>query len=641
MARIPEIIVAGLRMTLAMLLAGTLVPAVSVGQGVANLSFDEGNVVEAVSRPPGWSANAPVHELALDTADAVAGRASLRSRYILDGARPPGDFAVAVQAYPIELARGRALKLIGWMRTEDVTEGFAGLWMRVDGPSGITLEFDNMESRGIRGTTPWTRYTVQLPVDSGAVQVVFGAIHPGTGTAWFDSLSVEVVGPARPRATGAYTAPPRPAEDLTRLLTDRELAVVPDPDAPPEDSAWTEWVRGNAHPIRSLGADDFSDLAFLAPLLEGKRIVQLGENGHGVREFILAKVRLIRYLHEHLGYDVIAFESSLNECDRAGRAPNAVPDAVTLMRNCIFSVWHTEEVVQLFEYIRETEGTSRPLRLTGFDVQISSHIAGARSGFLRDVVAAIDTAYARSVFDTDRMVQTELMRTLQDVDDSLPEAEWGAIFAFYEGLADWLSTNETAIAAKLSNGRSVPRLARQTAISMAVFVRQVLAGRSPESIEVRDRGMADNLDFLADVLYPDQKIIVWAHNFHVQRRGYGYGWTPDVQFRTMGSFVADRRRRDLYTIGLYMYRGTAARNDRRVYPITAHKGGSLESILHRSPWRYSFVDMSSVEREPGTSWMYEPIVAKEWGTNPQQIIPLDEYDGILFIDTTWPPEYLR
>ena len=47
--------------------------------------------------------------------------------------------------------------------------------------------------------------------------------------------------------------------------------------------------------------------------------MQLGESGHGVREFNLAKVRLIRFLHEEMGFDVLAFESGLFECWQAER----------------------------------------------------------------------------------------------------------------------------------------------------------------------------------------------------------------------------------------------------------------------------------------------------------------------------------
>jgi erythromycin esterase len=68
-------------------------------------------------------------------------------------------------------------------------------------------------------------------------------------------------------------------------------------------------------PIRSLvAAGDFSDLAPLADFVGNRRIVLLGESGHGVAEFNHLKVRLVKYLHEELGFDVVAFESSFYEC---------------------------------------------------------------------------------------------------------------------------------------------------------------------------------------------------------------------------------------------------------------------------------------------------------------------------------------
>src|SRR5690606_37463529 len=67
------------------------------------------------------------------------------------------------------------------------------------------------------------------------------------------------------------------------------------------------WLRSHAHPV-ALEAERFDDLEFLRPLLEGKRVVQLGENSHGVREYNLVKARIVRLLHQELGYDVIAFE---------------------------------------------------------------------------------------------------------------------------------------------------------------------------------------------------------------------------------------------------------------------------------------------------------------------------------------------
>ena len=78
---------------------------------------------------------------------------------------------------------------------------------------------------------------------------------------------------------------------------------------------------------------------------------------------------------------------------------------------------------------------------------------------------------------------------------------------------------------------------------------------------IRDFGMANNLTFLANDLYPGRKIMVWAHNFHIRHDN------PATTSRqpTMGQWIRERFRNELYTIGLYMDRGTAAQNNRVVY----------------------------------------------------------------------------
>jgi erythromycin esterase-like protein len=108
-------------------------------------------------------------------------------------------FGVATGSFPVADARGKKAKFSGWIKTENVTRGYAGLWWRVDGPAGeggrpSMLAFDNMQSRGVKGTTDWTRYEIELPVAENAVNINFGALFPGDGTAWFDGFAVELDG---------------------------------------------------------------------------------------------------------------------------------------------------------------------------------------------------------------------------------------------------------------------------------------------------------------------------------------------------------------------------------------------------------------------------------------------------------------
>ena len=103
-------------------------------------------------------------------------------------------FGVATAQIPVSVAAGHRITLSGYIKTEDVENGFAGFWMRVDGSQGSPVAFDNMGDRGPKGTTAWTRYEITLNAPADARAIYFGALHPGTGTAWFDSLEIEIDG---------------------------------------------------------------------------------------------------------------------------------------------------------------------------------------------------------------------------------------------------------------------------------------------------------------------------------------------------------------------------------------------------------------------------------------------------------------
>ena len=102
-------------------------------------------------------------------------------------------FGVATATFPIGEAAGKRVRYSGYIKTEGITRGFAGLWWRVDGTSGV-LAFDNMQDRGATGTTDWKRYDIELPVAADARNINFGALLTGDGSAWFDGLTVELDG---------------------------------------------------------------------------------------------------------------------------------------------------------------------------------------------------------------------------------------------------------------------------------------------------------------------------------------------------------------------------------------------------------------------------------------------------------------
>jgi erythromycin esterase len=445
--------------------------------------------------------------------------------------------------------------------------------------------------------------------------------------------------PASPGGTPTPPPPPPIAIPTDRLLTDAELVTSLDSLAPTEPDVRVAWAKGAAHPIRSLTYDgDFSDLGFLTTALQGKRLVQLGESGHGVREFSLAKVRLIKFLHEELGYDVIAFESSLFACwDADARAESL--DGAGLLTSCPFGVWHTAEVLPLFEYVASTKKTARPLTLAGFDVQFSAPTDARRWALVRRVLgAAGDTVAANhwAAFDSTFWAAYRTAGTA-DVMGAYVQTNYDALTGGYDSLAAAIVARRAALEA--ASGRAPVAVALQSVRGMRPFLGELRAFMNIRlADELRDRGMADNVDFLLDSLYPGKKVITWAHNFHI--RNDGKAVEPDPT-RNMGSWIAVRRRAETYTVGFYMYRGAAAWNTRVSYSVqTPRDANTLETILYTARLRYSFYDVAHEPQTAGSRWLWDPIPALDWGTFPYTMVIRDQYDGIVFIDTTSEPKYL-
>jgi peptidase S41-like protein len=101
------------------------------------------------------------------------------------------QFSTITTAIPIDFT-GTRIEFRGFLKSEDVSE-FFGLWMREDGDSG-SVAFENMQGRQIKGTHDWTEYSISLPLNKDAKQLVFGVLSAGTGKTWADDLQMLVDG---------------------------------------------------------------------------------------------------------------------------------------------------------------------------------------------------------------------------------------------------------------------------------------------------------------------------------------------------------------------------------------------------------------------------------------------------------------
>jgi len=143
----------------------------------------------------------PAYAPTWQTTSADAARASVAPAPSAPGA---AGFGLLNGTIPAAAVAGKKVRFSGFIKTEDVKNGYAGLWFRANGASGV-VAFDNMQNRGATGTADWKQYVIDLSVPATVTSIVFGGLMPGSGRAWFDDFAVEIDGQPYRDASFDYT----------------------------------------------------------------------------------------------------------------------------------------------------------------------------------------------------------------------------------------------------------------------------------------------------------------------------------------------------------------------------------------------------------------------------------------------------
>ncbi|MFC4633703.1 S41 family peptidase [Dokdonia ponticola] len=150
---------------------------------IFNLNFEK--VVNQV--PSQWNNfGGDEYKVGIDSTVVQEGRYSASLESIKEGK----GFKAWGLSIPVTFG-GKKVKLTGYLKTENVSDGYGGLWMRIDPQVG----FDNMNNRGVKGTTDWKKYEIELDLKPNeATDIVVGGILVGKGKIWIDNLKVTIDG---------------------------------------------------------------------------------------------------------------------------------------------------------------------------------------------------------------------------------------------------------------------------------------------------------------------------------------------------------------------------------------------------------------------------------------------------------------
>ncbi len=409
-------------------------------------------------------------------------------------------------------------------------------------------------------------------------------------------------------------------------------------EAPPSDEV-VALLKKAAVPLATAEAGHgFEDLRSIAPWVSGARVVALGEATHGSREFFQLKHRMLEWLATEHGFTLFGIEANfaealaVNEYVLTGKG-----DPSAALAGMYFWTWNTEEVLALIQWMRAYNADpkhAKKLKFYGFDMQYTpgSHKA------LKEYLRKVDPALAQKVeaplaplFSKEALLPGRPM----------PPEKASALRASLAEVQKQLEV-QRAVYVKKSSARDHAFAVRHAALLTHLVELASMPRR--DAYSARDRIMAENVRWLLEQEGPDAKMVVWAHNGHVNTANA-------LPFISLGRHLRETLGDSLYVFGFVFNQGSfrafhMATSGEPSQGVIAHtvppaRPGTLDASLALVGLPLYALNMRGTPRDSPLGkffgearWSRQIGSAYGEGFPDDKVTLAEEFDGVLFVEKT-------
>ena len=388
-----------------------------------------------------------------------------------------------------------------------------------------------------------------------------------------------------------------------------------------------KWLQQNTAELKSGEGYNFSALK---KAIGNRRIVALGESTHGSGTYYHLKSELVKFLHQQMGFEVLAMESGLGDTYLAYANVDTL-SGKQLRDFSVFGNFRAREATGLFDYIKKQHSTQSPLNYVGYDTQASSD-------FLINQLKKILADYNKKLSDSlsTRMFSYQRAYGYASNQDSVNYLKHRNIFVATSNTARrYLEDNKDAIMAKHQiNNAAFKVMVRSLAMFAASY--NLPYAETWKGYALRDSLMAENIKWLLAEVYANKKVIIWAHNGHVEKDS-----TENGYMKAMGHFLKEQHAADYYTIGLFAYSGVAYQFwTKKTIPIEKTNNTFIEHRLIATGKNTPFLNISNARKTPANSWIFNFIHAYEVENGGIiNFIPAKRFDAIIVCKESKAPTY--
>ena len=589
------------------------ISANTIGQQPLNLNFEKLSV-EGELRPWGWDIEYDSEiKILMDSIHQREGDYSLKMTSEKAGERQSLSFSI--EAYELV---GKTISVSGLIRTQNLSDsafftvGYALEKDRID------YYFYDTMSHSYQNNSDWTLTSAQIHIPLNAAFVYVTINHIGSGTSWFDDLSL--------------FADSRPLNEVQI--------------APPFSNQQINWLSQHSTSIGTVDPKKFNqidstdqDLLQFKSMAGESTLIALGESTHGTSEFFRLKHRLLQYAVKEMGVRLFALEDNQVIVERANQFIHGGEGTARASMYGLFSVWQNEEVCNMIQWARDYNDAHPKDKITfiGFDMQNVSLAIDSLSHFTKQFIP-------------------DLHLEIDTILSELKENAWTTYLASDSTKLLWDSQTETVL--NLVRNRKEVLLSKMTnhqdssaifyGIQYATLIKQFTKSLcTGQKALYRDEAMADNIAWTLSQYPKGTKMLIWAHDVHISlgehqndQHNYYFGIS-------MGSHLRKKFGQNYKAFGIWTYQGEYLAQidyynfERINCPLFSGPIGSLDHALHLVSLKMDAHSLLlNLENARDEMWFNRRIPVRfanhvnfDYGYFTQYNIPY-QFDGLFFVDKT-------
>lgn len=390
-------------------------------------------------------------------------------------------------------------------------------------------------------------------------------------------------------------------------------------------------------------SNSMADMSAMKSSLQDKQIFAFGEATHGTSEFHTAKHRIFQFLSTELGVKNLVIEENfsavvpLNDFIKSGSGGD-VKSVLSGLRSSLFKTQEFKNLVIWMQNYNLGKAEKEKLSIYGMDAQNTAYSAMAIQKYVQkydaNYLPTYNTLASSFLADlTDFSSQEAALKALPTLVGKIKEVR-----TYIEGKSN-IYTSGAGI-----EGYSL-LLQHITIIEQALNQYIGYTKSAEDGFETRDANMSNNVKWIEASQGANTKIMVWAHNGHVNLVPKAYFGGRAINF--LGTNLRKMYGNKFYTVGFVFNEGefSAVNQNGQIqnFTVKPYKTALLSlamASLNTPAFFYDFtkhIGNSNLTNVFDNTYDFYNIGADYYGKEEDVVVSVNltkEFDGIIFISKT-------